>query len=45
LPYPEVKKAIPQDVCQKQAGFMELVANTEEIGKIFGEIREKIGKT
>lgn len=39
---PEVKKAIPQDVYEEQAGFMELVANTEEIGKIFREIREKI---
>ena len=39
---PEVKKAIPQDVYEEQAGFMDLVANTEEIGKIFREIREKI---
>lgn len=42
---PDVKKAIPQDVYQEQAGFMELIANTEEIGKIFGKIREKIKNT
>ena len=42
---PEVKKAIPQEVYQEQAGLMELVADTEEIGKIFSAIREKIGKT
>lgn len=42
---PEVKKAIPQDVYQEQAGFMELIANTEEIGKTFSEIRKKIEKT
>lgn len=39
---PEVKKAIPQDVYQEQVGFMELVANTEQIGKIFKEIRDRI---
>ena len=39
---PEVKKAIPEDVYQEQAGFMELVANTEEIGRIFREIRGRI---
>lgn len=38
---PEVKKAIPADVYEKQAGFMEMVADTEAIGKKFQEIREK----
>ena len=38
----EVKEAIPPDVYDKQAGFMELVANTEEIGRIFREMRKKI---
>ena len=38
----EVKEAIPHDVYDKQAGFMELVANTKEIGSIFKEIRDKI---
>ena len=42
---PEVKKAIPQDVYQEQAGFMELIANTEEIGKVFRAIRKKIETT
>lgn len=41
---PEVKKIVPQNVYQEQVGFMELVVNTEEIGKIFREIREKIEK-
>lgn len=39
---PEVKEAIPPEVYAKQAGFMELVADAEEIGKIFREIRDKI---
>jgi len=39
---PEVKQAIPPDVYEEQAGFMELVADTEEIGKIFKEIRNRI---
>jgi len=39
---PEMKSAIPRDVYEEKAGFMELVANTKEIGKIFREIREKM---
>jgi len=39
---PEMKSAIPRDVYEEKAGFMELVANTKEIGKIFREIREKL---
>jgi betaine reductase len=42
---PEVKEAVPQNMYQEQAGFMELVANTEEIGKIFKEIRDRIRET
>jgi betaine reductase len=38
---PEVKEAIPDDVYEQQAGFMEMVADTEAIGKKFKEIREK----
>jgi len=38
---PEVKEAIPVDVYQEQAGFMEMVADTEAIGKKFKEIRDK----
>jgi glycine reductase len=38
---PEVKQAIPADVYEQQAGFMEMVADAEAIGKKFKEIREK----
>ncbi len=41
---PEVKKAIPQDVFEHQAGFMEMVVDTEEIGRKFKEIREGLAK-
>ena len=37
---PEVKKAIPEDVYQEHAGFMEMVVDTEEIGGVFKRIRE-----
>ncbi len=37
----EVKAAIPAEVYDKQAGFMEMVADTAAIGKKFKEIREK----
>ncbi len=39
---PEVKKAVPQDVYSEQAGFMELIADTEEIGKVFQAIRKRL---
>jgi betaine reductase len=38
---PEVKAAIPADVYEEQAGFMEMVADIEAIGQKFKEIREK----
>jgi betaine reductase len=38
---PDVKEAIPADVYEEQAGFMEMVADTGAIGKKFKEIREK----
>ena len=38
---PEVKEAIPADVYEEQAGFMEMVADIEAIGRKFKEIREK----
>lgn len=41
---PEVKEAVPADVYEKQAGFMEMVVDTEAIGKKFKEIREKVKK-
>ncbi|UCG05837.1 MAG: hypothetical protein JSV83_18285 [Desulfobacterales bacterium] len=37
---PEVKTAIPEDVFAEQAGFMEMVVDTEEIGRKFRAIRE-----
>ena len=37
---PEVKKVIPSDVYEEQAGFMEMVVDTEQIGQKFKEIRE-----
>lgn len=36
---PEVKRAVPTDVYEQQAGFMEMVVDTEEIGRKFKEIR------
>jgi glycine reductase len=41
---PEVKKAVPADVYEEQAGFMEMVVDTEGIGKKFKEIREGAAK-
>ena len=38
---PEVKAAIPAHVYEEQAGFMEMVADIEAIGRKFKEIREK----
>ncbi|MDX1708483.1 MAG: glycine/sarcosine/betaine reductase complex selenoprotein A, partial [Desulfobacterales bacterium] len=37
---PAVKKAIPEEVYQEHAGFMEMVVDTEEIGGVFKRIRE-----
>ncbi len=39
---PEVKNSIPQEVYADQAGFMEMVVDTEEIGGIFKKIRSRI---
>ncbi|SEM23176.1 betaine reductase [Syntrophus gentianae] len=41
---PVVKSAIPAEIYEEQAGFLELVADTEEIGRIFTEIRERLEK-
>jgi betaine reductase len=38
---PDVKEAIPADVYEQQASFMEMVADIEAIGKKFKEIRDK----
>jgi glycine/sarcosine/betaine reductase complex component A len=37
---PAVKASIPADVYEKQAGFMELIIDTEAIGRRFGEVRK-----
>jgi glycine/sarcosine/betaine reductase complex component A len=39
---PQVKQAIPADVYATQAGFMELVIDTEEIARKFGAMREEL---
>jgi len=36
---PEVKEAIPPEVFEKQAGFMEMIIDTEEIGRRFKKAR------
>jgi len=39
---PEVKSAIPGEIYEQQAGFLELVADVEAIGGIFREIRDRL---
>ncbi|HBD09965.1 MAG TPA: hypothetical protein DCZ69_17075, partial [Syntrophobacteraceae bacterium] len=39
---PEMKQAIPADVYEQQAGFMELIVDTEELGKRFREARRSL---
>ncbi len=39
-----MKEAVPTDVYEQQAGFMEMVVDTEEIGRKFKEIRESVAK-
>jgi glycine reductase len=41
---PEVKKAVPADVYEQQVGFMEMVVDTEEIGRKFKEIRGSVAE-
>ena len=41
---PDVKKAIPADVYEQQSGFMEMVVDTEAIGKKLRDIRKKTQK-
>jgi betaine reductase len=41
---PEVKKAVPSDVYEEQAGFLEMVVDTEEIGTKFEKIRGGMGR-
>jgi betaine reductase len=37
---PEVKNAVPDDVYAEQAGFMEMVVDTDKIGSVFKKIRD-----
>ena len=39
---PDVKEAIPAEVYEKQAGFMAMIVNTEELGKKMREARRMI---
>lgn len=39
---PGVKAAIPQDVYEKHAGFMELIVDTEAIGRKLSELRRAV---
>jgi betaine reductase len=39
---PEVKEAIPAEVYERQAGFMAMIVDTEEIGRRFREARRAI---
>ena len=38
---PEIKKVVPADVYQENAGIWELTVDTEKIGQEFKSIREK----
>ncbi len=39
---PEVKKAIPEDEYEKQAGFMAMIVDVEEIGRRFRDARKAL---
>jgi betaine reductase len=40
---PEVKAAVPEDVYEQSAGIVSMIVDTDEVGKKFKEIRERIG--
>jgi glycine/sarcosine/betaine reductase complex component A len=40
---PEVKAAIPTDVYEQQAGFIEMITDTAELGRRFQEARKAAG--
>ncbi len=40
---PEVKAAVPAEVYEQQAGFMELIVDTDAIGKRLAEVRRSAG--
>ncbi len=39
---PEVKAAVPAEVYEKQAGFMEMLTDTEELGRRFQLARHMV---
>lgn len=39
---PDVKEVIPEEVYERQAGFMAMIVNTEELGKRLREARRTI---
>ncbi len=42
---PEMKDAVPEDVYEENVGIWMMAADTEEIGKRFRAIREKVAKS
>lgn len=41
---PELQNAVPQDVYDENVGIMAMTADTEEIGRRFRAIRDKVSK-
>jgi betaine reductase len=39
---PEVKAAVPEDVYEQSAGIVSMIVDTEEVGKKFKAIRDRI---
>ncbi len=42
---PVVKELIPADVYEKQAGFIAMIVDTEELGKKFAEARKNLAES
>ena len=42
---PEVKAAVPEDVYEQSAGIVSMIVDTEEVGKKFQAIRERLGSS
>jgi betaine reductase len=41
---PEVKAAVPEDVYERSAGIFSMIVDTDEVGKKFQAIRERMGR-
>jgi glycine/sarcosine/betaine reductase complex component A len=41
---PEIRRAIPEDIYDENVGIMAMTVDTEEIGRRFRSIREKLKK-